>query len=232
MKYKIYELNDNMHNLSQRLMQHLLNGYSVIVIGRTDRVNKCGNQSSFLTKSQLAKLKNLKRKSDKVNYIYSHALVNLFYQYLLTCELTDLVYQYTSYKKPYIENAYNIRFNISHTEGCCVVAFSMVDIGVDVENITRQIDFKDIIDCYFNVHEALYISDNPYHFFQCWVAKEAYLKCIGTGLMEGLDYVEVQKRSGNHFIIYNNKDTTKSIVRMEDIDSKFILGISMMEVPK
>ncbi|MCA0117265.1 4'-phosphopantetheinyl transferase, partial [Staphylococcus epidermidis] len=59
-----------MHNLSQRIMQHLLNGYSVIVIGRTDRVNKCGNQSSFLTKSQLAKLKNLTRNSAKVNYIY------------------------------------------------------------------------------------------------------------------------------------------------------------------
>ena len=76
----------------------------------------------------------------------------------------------------------HINFNISHTSGCSVIAFSHLNIGIDVENIERKISFEDIIDYYFCDYEKNYINRESIKFFECWVAKEAYLKCTGYGL--------------------------------------------------
>lgn len=82
----------------------------------------------------------------------------------------------------------NIQFNLSHTIGlvaCTVSAHH--DVGVDIENIMQDRDFKEISRHFFSETEihSLDISapDQMRHkFYTYWTLKEAYLKARGLGL--------------------------------------------------
>lgn len=90
--------------------------------------------------------------------------------------------KYTSYGRPYIEDA--LDFNISHSGNWVVCAFSTIGrIGVDVEKISP------IPVCEFKSHfleeewNLILRSENTYHtFYAYWTAKEAIIKAEGKGL--------------------------------------------------
>ncbi|MBU4010202.1 MAG: 4'-phosphopantetheinyl transferase superfamily protein, partial [Proteobacteria bacterium] len=86
-----------------------------------------------------------------------------------------------------------IRFNISHTDGlvACAVALEE-DIGVDVEDTTKQNISVDIADKYFSLQEAsdLYSvpeAERKQRFFTYWTLKESFVKAVGKGLSIPLD---------------------------------------------
>lgn len=96
--------------------------------------------------------------------------------------------------KLFCENQHDLYFNISHSNGMVAAVISDEEVGIDLEVIrpyplalTKKI-------C--NEEELLYIfghlpdeteftenasKDTLHRFFEVWTAKEAYLKCIGTG---------------------------------------------------
>jgi len=109
----------------------------------------------------------------------------------------SLRFGYTAFGKPFLTDDPSLAFNVSHTKGLCLLAFSAVgDVGVDVEVISDQIDIKSLADKYFHPHEwealvALPEGDRRAAFFACWTCKEAYLKARGLGLSENLSTFEV-----------------------------------------
>ncbi|WP_340202407.1 4'-phosphopantetheinyl transferase family protein [Ascidiimonas sp. W6] len=88
--------------------------------------------------------------------------------------------------KPYIDNW--LHFSLSYTDGAVVLGVSEIgDIGIDIETI-KELEDKDIIS-YFHPIEQQYIEnsrDFVYSFYHIWVRKEALLKAIGIGLIDGL----------------------------------------------
>lgn len=99
--------------------------------------------------------------------------------------------KYTEYGKPYTDN--KIDFNISHSNGHVVCAFSTVGrVGMDIELI-RPIDisyFKKI----FRADEWKFIMSSviPVEaFFYLWTAKEAILKADGRGLNAPLNKIYI-----------------------------------------
>jgi 4'-phosphopantetheinyl transferase len=87
----------------------------------------------------------------------------------------------------------HIRFNLSHTDGLVACAISAThEIGVDVENTTRGVDFRDIAGSYFAPSEVADVRSRPDEqlravFFSYWTLKEAYIKGRGMGLALPLD---------------------------------------------
>lgn len=84
-----------------------------------------------------------------------------------------------------------LSFNLSHTHGlvACLVSSSPggVDVGVDVERITRSADWRGIAGRYFSTAEILQIDraldrERPTRFFELWTLKEAFIKAVGVGL--------------------------------------------------
>ncbi|MBQ6266383.1 MAG: 4'-phosphopantetheinyl transferase superfamily protein [Clostridia bacterium] len=74
-----------------------------------------------------------------------------------------------------------LRFSLSHSGDLVAMAVSDREIGVDLERLrpvrldaARRIAVPAELD---------YIGDDPRRFLQIWTLKEAYFKCIGTGLM-------------------------------------------------
>ncbi len=99
----------------------------------------------------------------------------------------DLVILHSPSGKPYFANA-AIHFNLSHSGGIVVAAFSGSPVGIDIESLGRCRDFAGIADRFFHTSEAEGIrrSPNEDEFLRLWTGKEAMLKLSEEGLSGGL----------------------------------------------
>jgi len=93
-----------------------------------------------------------------------------------------------------------LRFNVSDSAGVALIAVGWdTEIGVDVERI-RPAPYRALASRFFAREEAddllsLDDEDLPEAFFACWTRKEAYLKCMGTGLRTPLQSFAVSVRT-------------------------------------
>lgn len=83
------------------------------------------------------------------------------------------------YGKPFAKNL-PVYFSISHSGDMVVCAVSGREIGIDIEKI-RPIKLKSA-EKFASADELEYICSSENGFFEIWTLKEAFFKCIGTGL--------------------------------------------------
>lgn len=98
-------------------------------------------------------------------------------------------------KPEIVDPPFALRFNLSHTKDLIVCAVAHHhDIGVDVEDISRNSDVLAIADRYFSpteVDELFSHEDDAVkrsRFFDYWTLKESYIKAWGLGLAIPLDH--------------------------------------------
>jgi len=109
-----------------------------------------------------------------------------------------VVFGYTQYGKPFVINqASQIHFNVSHSGERALIALSVSrELGVDIEDVNREIDYGDLAARFFAPRECTALMriaepDRKRAFFACWTRKEAVVKAIGSGLSLPLDRFEV-----------------------------------------
>ncbi|MFQ9997804.1 MAG: 4'-phosphopantetheinyl transferase family protein, partial [Anaerococcus obesiensis] len=165
----------------------------------------------------------------KINYLASRAILNLTLKGLLEKAINDLRVKRDKNNKPYVENILGLKFNISHTEDLVLLAFSKIEVGIDVEKINYQFEFKDILENCFTKDEIINIDNNIISFYRYWTAKEAYLKCDGIGLVRNLKEIEIIS-FGNEFIeINDSKRNTISRLKSLNYDDKYFGAICLEE---
>lgn len=113
--------------------------------------------------------------------------------------------------KPYAADL-NVHFNVSHSAGIVVCAVSDKEIGIDIEKIkpinpeaAKKFACPDEID---------YIVSHENGFFEIWTLKEAYFKCIGSGLGSNIKSVCFNIDGDN--IICSDPDYNCSFVNIKD----------------
>ena len=90
-----------------------------------------------------------------------------------------------------------LHFNLAHSEEVGVLAVTKTGpVGVDVEQVRRLPEFKELVSQFFSVREAAEFSrlpwkEQPTAFFNLWTRKEALLKAMGEGIAHSLGRVEV-----------------------------------------
>lgn len=92
----------------------------------------------------------------------------------------------SEHKKPFIRGG--CHFNISHSGNLVVVAFSNASVGIDIE-AEKNVEMESLIS-YFHPDEVEHFrnsEDQLSEFYFLWTRKEALLKAIGIGLLDGLD---------------------------------------------
>lgn len=109
--------------------------------------------------------------------------------------------------KPYFKNQPNIHFNVSHSNGFSACAISMTNsVGVDIQTI---VDYTHGFDFVLNRNEINLVCKESLKrkkdelFTIIWASKEAYLKCLGSGIgneMKSIDFSNIIKGS----LILNN----------------------------
>ncbi|MCA9500834.1 MAG: 4'-phosphopantetheinyl transferase superfamily protein [Nitrospira sp.] len=91
----------------------------------------------------------------------------------------------------------SLQFNVSHTNGMALLAFTIEHaVGIDVEEVNRNVNDQDIATRYFSPREAAYLATLPpdkrtQEFLTYWTCKEAYLKMLGVGLSGGMAHCEI-----------------------------------------
>lgn len=73
-----------------------------------------------------------------------------------------------------------MEFNLSHSGDIAVCAVSDKPIGIDIEAV-REIR-PDVAKRFASADELEYIGSDPRRLFEIWTLKEAYFKCVGTGI--------------------------------------------------
>lgn len=152
------------------------------------------NESDFLKHLDLAnkaKLDEISSVEDKLRFIKTRGLVNILF--LRDNGGANPIWKLNSYGKPYIEG-WDKDFSISHSTEFSVVAVSSEAIGIDIEDIGRDIDLEK-----FKRTKFLNFDDDAYNnkeeFLMRFTALEAYLKYIGKGFYKDARTISVRKVS-------------------------------------
>lgn len=97
------------------------------------------------------------------------------------CGITPEKIEFSKNKfgKPFAKNL-PVYFSISHSGDWVVCAVSDKEIGIDIEKIKPHNPKS--AEKFATEKELEYIRSNEKGFFEIWTLKEAYFKCIGTGL--------------------------------------------------
>lgn len=179
------------------------------------------NESDFLKHLDLpnkAKLDKISSAEDKLRFIKTRGLVNI----LFSRDNGDAnpIWKLNSYGKPYIEG-WDKDFSISHTRDLSLVAVSSEAIGIDIEDIGRDIDLEKFKSTKFlNFDEGAY--NNKEEFLMRFTALEAYLKYIGKGFYKDARTISVRKVS-DAIVIDDGK-----LIKAETIKSGgYIISIVM-----
>lgn len=98
--------------------------------------------------------------------------------------------------KPFVESG-QIRFNVSHSEGQGLIAFTRIgEIGVDIEAVELDQQAEEIASAYFTESEAAMVASEANEtradcFTRLWTRKEAVLKATGGGILDGLSSFDI-----------------------------------------
>jgi 4'-phosphopantetheinyl transferase len=90
-----------------------------------------------------------------------------------------------------------LRFNLAHSENVGLLAVTRTGpVGVDIEQVRRLEEFKELVSQFFSPRESAEFSRLPWEqqpaaFFNLWTRKEALLKATGAGIAHSLNRVEV-----------------------------------------
>lgn len=112
-----------------------------------------------------------------------------------------------------LKNSEKFYFNISHTDGLIICIVSKgCDVGIDIETI-KTMPFEIINDIFTPLQtQYIYSTKSEWEinsrFYEIWTRKEAYLKSLGTGIVEGLNNLNVpfgQKHRWENWEFSTNK---------------------------
>jgi 4'-phosphopantetheinyl transferase len=130
-------------------------------------------------------------------FILARACVRILLGSYLGIAPAAVQFKYGIKGKPSVLGGKDLQFNVSHSGGLAVFAFTLgCDIGIDIEQVRSLSDIQDIADRFFSVEEASELMSVPNGqrlpaFFRCWTRKEAYVKAIGDGLSAPLNEFRV-----------------------------------------
>jgi 4'-phosphopantetheinyl transferase len=156
--------------------------------------------SRYLCPDELERAGRFHFQADHDRYVAARAVLRLQLGAFLNCDQRALVFEYTSYGKPFIAGA-GIEFNLSHSGDWVLFAFTksshVMNLGVDIEQMRTFPDMRDVAGLNFSAAEfarwnAAPESDRRAAFYRCWTRKESFIKAIGEGLSCPLDSFEVQ----------------------------------------
>ncbi|WP_019132971.1 4'-phosphopantetheinyl transferase family protein [Peptoniphilus obesi] len=229
MKIEEYEIRNTKDFLTlENLKAKLSNNDLILIKAYTDKLLE-EKLLPYLTKEEIIKSKDYKSEIAKINYLVSRAILNLSLKGLLEKGINDLIVKRDKNNKPYLENTIGLKFNISHTEGLVLLAFSKREVGIDVEKINFKFEFKDILENCFTRDEIINIDNNIISFYRYWTAKEAYLKCDGIGLIRNLKEIEIISFENEFIKINDSKRNTISRLKSLNHDDKYVGAICLEE---
>jgi 4'-phosphopantetheinyl transferase len=134
---------------------------------------------------------------DRVTFVAAHGLLRRTLSRYAAVPPESWTFIATAHGKPVLGDSFadlNLKFNLAHTHGLvsCVVSRGS-DVGIDAESVTGPVeDVLPIAVKHFAPAEVAALEqcrefERRVRFTELWTLKEAFVKCVGTGLSHPLD---------------------------------------------
>lgn len=153
--------------------------------------------ASYLDIDEKIRAERFLQQVDRERFIIARGcLKEVLAYYLKGNSASNISFKTNPYGKLYLED-YPLHFNISHAhEKILIVVDQENEVGIDIEYQQREMEYIDLAKRFFHVDEYTYLEtlkeyELPKAFFAIWSAKEAIIKCLGTGLAQELDQFSV-----------------------------------------
>lgn len=138
---------------------------------------------------------------DKNRFIICRALLKFLLAEHTGLELAKIALDIDTNKKPYLPSHPSVFFNVTHAGDYAMIAIARSPVGVDIEYINRNFDYKEILPTIFAEIEIDTVNnDNDKHgtFYRFWTRKEAIVKAIGKGIDDDLPKIIIT--DGLHYV--------------------------------
>lgn len=133
--------------------------------------------------------------------------------------------------KPYFPLDRTLFFNLAHAGDCAVVAIGKCELGVDIEWINRDFEYRDMLSTVFNQTEIEHIQDSKdqcHSFYKLWTRKEAIVKAIGRGIDD--DLYKIHVTDGFHSIASSLLSGFKNVnVNSFDLSDDYVGALAFTE---
>ncbi len=172
---------------------------------------------SSLSAERKAYIDNFKNEKSKKPRIIADMIARTAISDFCNIKREDILFSLSDSGKPYCSNA-DVHFSISHSADKVICAVSDKPVGADIELI-RKINFR-AADRFATNEEKKYIDQNTENFFRIWTLKEAYFKCIGSGLNSKIKNISFTVNSD---LISANVEGFK--FRFHDISDGYICSV-------
>lgn len=134
-------------------------------------------------------------KEDRKLSLYVELLSRLLLSNISSKHYDNFAFKVMEYGKPIVVGDDGFHISLSHTRMCVAVCVSkLCQVGIDVEKINEAP--MDIIKTCFSQNEIDAILRGRIEglnerFYKMWTCKEAYLKQIGCGLVDGMEFKSI-----------------------------------------
>lgn len=150
----------------------------------------------WLDEEEQKRMKRFVFQREQNRYLAAHACLRVILGLITGCLPEEVQYSKNDFGKPFLAKPKKkIFFNLSYSGEKFIIAVSEKNqVGIDMERIRKDFDFKEITEVYFSWKEraAINSAENPsIEFAKMWSRKEALLKSVGTGLIDDLRRIEV-----------------------------------------
>lgn len=159
---------------------------------------------------------------DRDHFLVARGVLRTILSRYLKVAPDQLRFDYDEYGKPAlaeIQGGPSLRFNLSHSHGLALYAFTLErEIGIDTERVREDFDFEPIAEQFFSPREVEMLRALPLNmrregFFNCWTRKEAYIKAVGQGLSLPLDQFVVSLAPGEPAALLSVADHAQDAFR-------------------
>lgn len=152
---------------------------------RTEELNACYR---VLSREEQDRARRFRVERARNGFVLTRATLRSLLALYLGSTPQEVRFRYAVQGKPALAGDGDLSFNVSHTDGLALMGFvKRRAIGVDVENLDREIEAERLAERFFSERErqalrSLGGDELRAAFFRCWTRKEAYIKAKGDGL--------------------------------------------------
>lgn len=180
--------------------------------------------ASTLSKDEINRANRFRFQQHRDRFIAGRGILRQLLANYLQLQSDLVIFEYSSRGKPQLTSSLNqdsLQFNVSHSQDLALYGFNYQRIiGVDLEYIKDNINYKQLAKRFFTIQELKLInsysaSEQKTIFFQLWTAKEAYLKATGDGLAGSLDTIE--------FTLDNNSELNLVEIKQDQAQASYWL---------
>ncbi|SHM41947.1 4'-phosphopantetheinyl transferase family protein [Flavobacterium saccharophilum] len=174
--------------------EYSLNTNDIIIycIYLPDFIDLKSDLYEFLNSIEIKKAKRFYKEIDRNRFITYRAILKIILGAYTKLAVKNIYLDYDFNKKPYLASHPWLHFNISHSENFAIIAISRKKVGIDIEYLSEDFKFTNLLPDIFDEKERLTIqnaADKKKTFYSLWTRKESFVKALGKGIDEDFKYI-------------------------------------------